>query len=97
MPENLEKSAVAAGLEKVSFSFEVQRRTMQKNVQNITQLPLFHTLRCVVGFSHDILHVSMPFLQIIPPSASPIESKSLFDTSVSLLLGSHTGLLLPSF
>ena len=40
MPENLENSAVAAGLEKVSFSFEIQRRTMQKNIQ----LPLFHTL-----------------------------------------------------
>ena len=28
----------------------------------------------------------MPFSQIIPPSASPTESKSLFFTSVSLLL-----------
>ena len=44
MPENLENSAVAAGLEKVSFSFEIQRRTMQKNIKSITQLPLFHTL-----------------------------------------------------
>ena len=44
MPENLEKSAVAAGLEKVSFSFEIQRRAMPHDVPNITQLPLFYTL-----------------------------------------------------
>ena len=44
MPENLEKSVVAAGLEKVSFSFEIQRRAMPHDVPNITQLPLFYTL-----------------------------------------------------
>ena len=32
------------------------------------------------------VHVSMLFSQIIPPSPSPIESKSLFFTSVSSLL-----------
>ena len=40
----------------------------------------------VIHFTCDNLHVSMPFSQIIPPSPSPIESKRLFYTSVSLLL-----------
>ena len=50
-----------------------------------------HPVSCIepglaIHFIYDIIHVSMPFSQIIPPSPSPTESKRLFYTSVSLLL-----------
>ena len=44
-----------------------------------------------IYFTHDNTHVSMLFSQIIPPSLSPTESKSLFFTSVSLLLSRIQG------
>ena len=40
---------------------------------------------------HDIIHVSMPFSQIFPPSPSPTESIRLLYTSVSLLLSRTQG------
>ena len=48
-----------------------------------------HPVSCIepgiaIHFIHDVIHVSMPFSQIIPPSPSPTESKRLFYTSVFL-------------
>ena len=55
-----------------------------------------HPVSCIepglaIHFTYDIIHVSMPFSQIIPPSHSPAESKRLFYTSVSLLLSRIQG------
>ena len=43
-------------------------------------------LGLVIYFTYGNRHVSMQFSQIIPPSSSPTESKSLFFIFVSLLL-----------
>ena len=50
-----------------------------------------HPVSCIepgleIHFTYDIIHVSMPFSQIIPSLPCPTESKRLFYTSVSLLL-----------
>ena len=55
-----------------------------------------HSVSCikpglVINFIYDIIHVSVPLSQIIPPSSSHTESKILFYTSVSLLLSCIQG------
>ena len=55
-----------------------------------------HPVSCIepglaIHFTYDIIHVSVPFSQIIPLSPSPTESKRLFYTSVSLLLSRIQG------
>ena len=55
-----------------------------------------HPVSCIepglaTRFIYDIIHVLMPFSQIIPLSPSPTESKRLFYTSVSLLLSCIQG------
>ena len=55
-----------------------------------------HPVLCIepglaTRFIYDIIHISVPFSQIIPPFPSPTESKRLFYTSVSLLLSRIQG------
>ena len=47
-----------------------------------------HRIALAIYFTYGNIHVSMLFSQIIPPWPSPTHSKSLFFTSVSLLLPS---------
>ena len=47
--------------------------------------------RLAIHFLYDIIHVSMAFSKIIPPSFSPTESKRLFYTSEFLLLSRIQG------
>ena len=57
---------------------------------------IMHQPGLAIHFTYDIIHISMPFSQIIPPLPSPTESKRLLYICVSFAV-SHTGLLLPSF
>ena len=55
-----------------------------------------HPVSCIkpglaIRFLYDIIHVSMPLSQIIPPSPCPTESKRLFSISASPLLSHIQG------
>ena len=65
-------------------------------VPSLWVVPVHQPQACIepglaTRFIYDIIHVSIPFSQIIPPSPSPTESKRLFYTSVSLLLSHIQG------
>ena len=59
MSANLENSAVATGLEKVSFFFQSQRRAMSKNVQTTRQLASFCMLVRLCSKSFKLVISSM--------------------------------------
>ena len=72
---------------------ELNWRTFKIDLQRTSHK---HPVSCIepglaIHFIYDIIHVSMPFSQIIPPSPSPTESERLFYTSVSLLLSRMQG------
>ena len=82
------KSTESEGEKKSNCSFAIILVKFQKTAE---VLPPINTSWCielalVIYFTYGDVHVSMLFSQIIPPLSSPIESKSLFFTSVYLLL-----------
>ena len=73
-------------------SHSVRQRGRRCSIVCYRLLPVSRTEPgLAICFIHDIIHVSMPFSQVFPPSPSPTESIRLFYTSVSLLLSRTQG------
>ena len=57
MPTNSENSAVATGLEQVSFHFQSQRKAMPKKAQTTTQLHSSHASKVMLKILQDRLQL----------------------------------------
>ena len=77
MPANLENSAVATGLQKV-FSFQSQRKAMQKNAQTTAQL-------------HSSHHASKAMLKILQARLQQYMNCELPDVQAGFRKGRGTG------
>ena len=77
MTTNLENSAVATGLEKVSFSFQSQRKAMPKNAQTTAQLHSSHTLLLLLLLLLLVSHSTRVWLCATPEMAAHQASPSL--------------------
>ena len=100
MPANLENSAVATGLEKVSFHSNPQKKVMAKNVQATAQLYSSHTLakQCSKfskpGFSNMnfqmfklvLAKAEGPEIKLLISAGSSKKQESSRKTSISALL-----------
>ena len=60
------------------ISFKIDWLDLLAAQGTLKSLLQHHSSKASIHFLYDIIHVSMPFSQIIPPSPSPTESKSLF-------------------
>ena len=77
MPENLENSAVATGLEKVSFHFQFQRKTMPKKCSNYRTITL-------------ISHPCKVMLKILQASLQQYVSREILDGQAGFRKGRGT-------